>query len=60
MTQTEERRIGKYHHGRKTAVMGVMLPAEMKDRVVQMAENVGMSTSEYMEYIIETQLMRKR
>ena len=60
MTQTEERRIGKYHHGRKTAVMGVRLPAEMKDRVVQMAENVGMSTSEYMEYIIETQLMRKR
>ena len=60
MTQTEERRIGKYHHGRKTAVMGVRLPAEMKDRVVKMAENVGMSTSEYMEYIIETQLMRKR
>ena len=26
----------------------------------EMAENFGMTTSEYMEYIIETQLMRKR
>ena len=60
MTQTEERRLGKYHHGRKTAVMGIRLPVEMKERVAEMAENFGMTTSEYMEYIIATQLMRKR
>jgi predicted DNA-binding protein len=60
MTQTEARRLGKYHHGRQTAVMGVRLPVEMKKQVAKMAENFGMTTSEYMEFIIETQILRKR
>lgn len=60
MTNTEARRLGKYHHGQATKVVSIRIPADMAEAVKEMADNRCESVSQYMERLIETQALRKR
>jgi len=54
------RRLGKYHHGEPTKVVGVRLPVRKVERMKEMAEAAGMTTSEWVEWILDTQPFRSR
>ena len=59
-TDGQTRRVGKYHHKIETKVMGVRLPAWKIDRARETADKLGMTLSEYMEWMIDTSVLRKR
>lgn len=46
--------------GRKTAVVGVRMEIAMRDRVKLAAAHQGVSISEWIEWLIQSQLMRVR
>ena len=55
-----KRRLGKYHHGEPTKVVGVRLPVGKANKAKQMAEDAGMSLSEWMEWQLDTGAFRTR
>jgi hypothetical protein len=59
-TDGETRRLGKYHHGEPTKVVSIRLPAWKADKARKMAEDAGMSLSEWMERQLDTQPFRIR
>ena len=59
-TDSYRRRLGEYHHGQATKVAGVRLPVWKLDKVKAAADRSGRSVSEYLEWLIDTQLTRKR
>jgi len=60
MTNTEKRRLGKYH-GVKTVVVGIRMPAEMRDALLLKVANSDKATvSQYIESLIETEALRIR
>ena len=59
-TDSYRRRLGEYHHGQATKVAGTRLPIEKYARVKAAAERSGKSISEYLEWLIDTQLTRPR
>ena len=46
--------------GRSTAVVGVRMSEYMRDRIDLAAAHAGVSRSEWVEWLVETQLLRKR
>ena len=60
MTNTEKRRVGKYHHGEETIVVATRIPKAMRDALKANAEKAGMTMAERIEWLIETQLLRDR
>ena len=61
MTHAENRRTGKYHTGVPTVVVGVRMEPQLKADLQAKAEAAGWdSVSGYVEWLIETQAMRKR
>ena len=46
--------------GRQTVVVGVRMTVAMRDRVKQAADYQGVTVSEWMEWLVETQLLRRR
>ena len=60
MTNGETRRVGKYHTGIATKVGGVRMPVEKYEAVMAVFEKQGMSFSEGMERMIDTQILRTR
>jgi hypothetical protein len=59
-TDSYRRRLGDYHHGVQTKVAGVRLPVWKHDKVKAAADRSGRSVSEYLEWLIDTQLTRPR
>ena len=60
MTNGEARRGGKYHTGIKTKVGGVRLPVAKYEAVMAVFAKEGLSFSEGMERMIDTQILRTR
>lgn len=60
MTHTEARRCGKYHTGLPTVVVAARITVEMRDALKAQADAVGQTISERIEWLIETQALRKR
>ena len=60
MTNGEARRVGKYHTGVKTKVGGIRMPVEKYEAVMAVFEKQGMSFSEGMERLVDTQILRTR
>ena len=61
MTRTESRRLGRYHTGQQTVVVGVRMPVETRDRLREKAADSDKgSVSQYVEWLIETQSLRDR
>jgi len=59
-TDGETRRLGKYHHGEETKVVGVRLPVRKVERAKRMAEDAGMTLSQWIEWQLDTQPFRNR
>jgi len=59
-TNGETRRLGKYHHGEETKVVGVRLPVAKAQRAKQMAEDAGMTLSQWIEWQLDTTAFRNR
>ena len=60
MTNGEARRVGKYHTGVKTKVGGIRMPVEKYEAVMAVFEKQGMTMSEGLERLVDTQILRKR
>ena len=60
MTDGEARRVGKYHTGIATKVGGVRMPVAKYEAVMAVFEKQGMSFSEGMERLVDTQILRTR
>ena len=60
MTNGETRRVGKYHTGVATKVGGVRMPVAKYEAVMAVFAKEGMSFSEGMERMIDTQILRTR
>ena len=60
MTDGETRKLGAYHTGIATKVVGVRMPVEKIEAVRAVFEKAGMTMSEGMEWVVDTQILRKR
>jgi len=60
MTDGEARRLGEYHTGIETRVVGVRMPVEKIEAVRAVFAKQGMTMSEGMERVIDTQILRTR
>jgi len=60
MTDGETRKLGAYHTGIETKVVGARMPVEKIERVRAVFEKAGMTMSEGMEWVVDTQILRKR
>ena len=60
MTDGEIRKLGAYHTGIETKVVGVRMPVDKIERVRAIFEKAGMTLSEGMEWVVDTQILRKR
>ena len=60
MTDGETRRVGTYHTGIETKVVGVRMPVDKIERVRAQFAKQGMTMSEGMEWVVDTQLLRTR
>ena len=54
-TDGELRRMGNYHSGVKTAVVAARMPVAKVDAVKAAAHKLGLSISEYIEWLFDTQ-----
>jgi hypothetical protein len=54
-TDGELRRMGAYHSGVKTAVVAARMPVVKVDAVKAAAHKLGLSISEYIEWLFDTQ-----
>ena len=59
-TDGEARRLGRYHTGVETKVVGVRMPVEKIEAVRAQFAKAGMTMSEGMEWIVDTQILRDR
>jgi len=60
MTDGEARRVGAYHTGIETKVGGVRIPVAKYEAVMAVFAKEGLSFSEGMERMIDTQILRTR
>jgi hypothetical protein len=60
MTNGEARRLGEYHTGIATKVGGVRIPVAKYEAVMAVFAKEGLSFSEGMERVIDTQILRTR
>jgi hypothetical protein len=60
MTNGEARRVGAYHTGIETKVVGARMPVDKIERVRAIFEKQGLSFSEGIERLVDTQLLRTR
>jgi len=60
MTDGETRRVGKYHTGIETKVVGARMPVDKIERVRAVFEKEGLTMSEGLERLVDTQILRKR
>ena len=60
MTDGETRRVGKYHTGIATKVVGLRMPVEKIEAVRAVFEKQGLTMSEGLERLVDTQILRKR
>ena len=60
MTNGETRRVGKYHTGIETKVVGLRMPVEKIEAVRAVFEKQGLTMSEGLERLVDTQILRKR
>ena len=60
MTDGEARKLGAYHTGIETKVVGVRMPVEKIEAVRAVFEKAGMTMSEGVEWVVDTQILRKR
>ena len=60
MTDGETRKLGAYHTGIATKVVGVRMPVDKIEAVRAVFEKAGMTMSEGMEWVVDTQILRKR
>ena len=60
MTDGEARRVGSYHTGITTKVGGVRIPVAKYEAVMAVFAKEGLSFSEGMERVIDTQILRDR
>ena len=60
MTDGEIRKLGAYHTGIETKVVGVRMPVDKIEAVRAVFEKAGMTMSEGMEWVVDTQILRKR
>jgi hypothetical protein len=60
MTNGEARRLGEYHTGIATKVGGVRIPVAKYEAVMAVFAKEGLSFSEGMERVIDTQVLRTR
>ena len=60
MTNGEARRLGEYHTGIATKVGGVRIPVAKYEAVMAGFAKEGLSFSEGMERVIDTQILRTR
>jgi len=60
MTDGETRRVGTYHTGIETKVVGVRMPVEKIEAVRAVFEKQGLTMSEGLERLVDTQILRKR
>jgi len=59
-TDGEIRRLGAYHTGIETKVVGARMPVDKIERVRAVFEKQGLTMSEGIERLIDTQLIRDR
>ena len=60
MTDGEARRVGAYHTGVATKVVGVRMPVEKVEAMRAVFEKAGLTMSEGLERLGDTQILRKR
>ena len=60
MTDGEARRVGTYHTGIETKVVGVRMPVDKIERVRAVFAKQGLTFSEGIERLVDTQLLRTR
>jgi len=60
MTDGETRRVGAYHTGVETKVVGVRMPVSKIEAVRAVFEKAGMTMSEGLEWVVDTQVLRTR
>ena len=60
MTDGEARRVGEYHTGIATKVVGVRMPVEKVEAMRAVFEKAGLTMSEGLERLVDTQLLRAR
>ena len=59
-TDGEMRRLGTYHTGIETKVVGTRMPVDKIEAVKAVFEKQGLTMSEGIERLIDTQLLRTR
>ena len=59
-TDGEARRLGAYHTGIETRVVGVRMPVDKIEAARAVFEKAGMTMSEGMEWVVDTQILRTR
>ena len=60
MTDGEARKLGAYHTGIETKVVGLRMPVEKIEAVRAVFEKQGLTMSEGLERLVDTQVLRKR
>jgi len=60
MTDGEARRVGTYHTGVETKVVGVRMPVAKIEAVRAVFEKQGLTMSEGLERLVDTQILRTR
>ena len=58
MTDGEARRVGAYHTGVATKVVGVRMPVEKVEAMRAVFEKAGLTMSEGLERLVATQILR--
>ena len=59
-TDGSRRRLGAYHTGVETKTVAARMPAEKIEAARAVFEKAGMSMSEGIEFLFDTQLLRRR
>ena len=60
MTDGEARRVGAYHTGIETKGVGVRMPTDKSEAMRAVFEKQGLTMSEGLERLVDTQLLRTR
>jgi len=60
MTDGETRKLGSYHTGIATKVVGVRMPVDKIERIRAVFEKQGLTMSEGLERVVDTQILRTR
>jgi len=60
MTNFEDRKIGKYHHGEQMKVVSARIPVDMWELVRDHADRNGRTLSEQIEFALLNSVLRKR